>query len=344
MNAFSKESMSANEQRTGLHMPGLHVHGLPDFAATLYGPCAPQLVQGETPTCVCLGNFDGVHLGHRALIDAGIELAHEERLPLVVVTFEPHPLAVLRNDAPQKILDLQHRLEAIDAAGADAVLLLPFSRELAALPPDVFVEEILIRHLRMRRLVLGHDFSMGRNRAGNAETLARLGRETGFAVKQIPPFCLHGQVISSTLIRRCLAEGRVADAAAFLGRPHHVDGLVIHGMARGRTLGFPTANLAPTEVMLPARGVYATYARLSGPEGATLRVPAVTNIGHNPTFGPAACSVESHLLDMNADLYGQRLSIEFVDRLRNEQRFDGPDALCAQIRADVALARAKLCS
>ena len=314
----------------GLPLPGL-------AGARLYGPAARDLLvsTAHTESCVSLGNFDGVHLGHQALLRAGRDLADQRKLPLVVVTFEPHPLAVLSPAPPPRLLEAADRLALIRQAGADAVLMLPFTRELAAQPTETFVRNILCARLGMKELLLGHDFSMGKGRAGTPEVLATLGREIGFGVDQVPPFRLGEVVVSSTLIREELARGHVAEAAALLGRPHSLRGTVAHGLARGRTLGFPTANLTDGAVMRPAVGVYASQIRL---KDGSLH-PAVTNIGHNPTFGPAHLTVESHLLNFSGDLYGQNLCLSFIQRLRGEQRFAGPEALIAQIRADIAAAR-----
>lgn len=304
-------------------------------------------------TCVCIGTFDGVHLGHQALLAAGRERARKAGLTLASVTFEPHPLAVVAPGAvPARLLETRERVALLREAGAEIVLLMPFTPELAALPPERFVRERLLDGLAMRDLVLGYDFSMGRGRAGTPEALIRLGAEDGFTVERVAPYCLQGEVVSSTRIREALGRGEAEGAAAMLGRWHTVWGEVIHGEQWGRLLGFPTANLAPGRVLLPRPGVYATLATFAPPPpGTCLPAPppwrreggfrAVTNVGRNPTFnaGEPPLRVETHLLDGGGDLYGLDMGVAFVARLRDERPFSGPDALKAQIMADVASAR-----
>lgn len=304
---------------------------------------------------VTIGNFDGVHLGHRALLERARERAAREGVPAVAVTFEPHPLEVLTPHAPPRLSATSARLALLEDAGMDLVILVRFTRELAALTPEAFVRRLLLNGLRMRGLSLGHDFSLGRGRAGTPERLAAIGRDNGFSVHTLEPFTVGGTIVSSTRVRELLRSGRPREAAALLGRPHAVRGEVVRGLQRGGPLGFPTANLAPGSVMLPSPGVYATLASLP-PAASPLPVlrgpldpigkaaarmesgitwPAVTNIGRNPTFGPAGLTVETHLLGFSGDLYGKRLEVAFVERLRDEVAFSGPEALVAQIAADV---------
>lgn len=312
-------------------------------------PPALDLTAGSHVT---IGNFDGVHLGHRALLERTRERAAREGVPAVAVTFEPHPLEVLTPHAPPRLSATPARLALLEYAGMDLVLLVRFTREIAALTPEAFVRRLLLNGLRMRRLSLGHDFSLGRGRSGTPERLAAIGRDNGFSVHTLEPFTVNGTIVSSTRVRDLLRDGRPREAAALLGRPHAVRGEVVYGLQRGGPLGFPTANLAPGGVMLPAPGVYATLASLPagasplpvlrGPldgaaaclgSGATW--PAVTNIGRNPTFGPAGLSIETHLLGFSGNLYGKQLEVAFVERLRDEVAFSGPDALVAQIATDV---------
>lgn len=311
-------------------------------------PPALDLTAG---THVTIGNFDGVHLGHRALLERTRERATREGAPAVAVTFEPHPLEVLTPHAPPRLSATSARLALLEDAGMDLVILVRFTREFAALTPEAFVRRLLLDGLRMRRLSLGHDFSLGRGRSGTPERLTAIGRDNGFSVHTLEPFTVNGTIVSSTRVRELLREGRPREAAAFLGRPYAVRGEVVHGLQRGGALGFPTANLTPGSVMLPGPGVYATLASLPpaasplpvlrGPlGGATARMgsgaiwPAVTNIGRNPTFGPAGLSIETHLLGFSGNLYGAQLEVAFVERLRDEVAFSGPEALVAQIAAD----------
>ena len=316
---------------------------------TLSLPPALDLSAG---THVTIGNFDGVHLGHQALLARTRERAAREGCPAVAVTFEPHPLEVLTPHAPPRLTTTPARLALLEAAGMDLVLLVRFTREFAAMTPEAFVRRLLLDGLRMRRLSLGHDFSLGRGRSGTPERLAAIGRSSGFSVHTLAPFTINGATVSSTRVRELLLAGRPREAAALLGRPHAVRGEVVHGLQRGGTLGVPTANLTESGVMLPRPGVYATLASLPpasshlpalhaplGSEAACTASgtvwPAVTNIGHNPTFGPAGLSVETHLLGFSGDLYGRQLEVAFVERLRDEVAFSGPDELVAQIAADV---------
>ncbi|MEG1610572.1 MAG: bifunctional riboflavin kinase/FAD synthetase [Bilophila sp.] len=306
-------------------------------------------------TSVTIGNFDGVHLGHQALLELTRTHAIAGGTLPVAVTFDPHPLEVLTPHAPPRLTTTRERLALLDAAGMALVVLLTFTRELAAMPPDLFVRRILLDGLNMRQLFLGYDFSLGKGRAGTPEVLARLGEHEGFQVDQLPALSVHEDVVSSTRIRELLRLGQVWEASALLGRPYSVRGEVIHGQNRGgRLLGFPTANLAPSPIMLPKPGVYVTLATPSEGQGTGLPAvlssascsantfPAVTNIGHNPTFGPGALTIETHLLDFDQDLYGKQLDVAFVERLRGEISFTGPDMLVAQIRKDTAKARAVL--
>ena len=284
--------------------------------------------------CVTIGNFDGVHQGHRALIRRMRAKAARLGLASVIITFWPHPRCVLAGkNAPALLSSHAERQNLLAATGADALLELPFTRELASLSPEEFVRRILAP-LRTRELVIGYDFSLGRGRAGNYDVLRALGERYGFGVEGVSPVYVDGIVASSTAVRDAVMNGSVARARALLGRPYSLSGPVVHGFGRGRGLGFPTANLARPEVLLPRRGVYATRVRYGGSVW-----PAVTNIGCNPTFGGGRLSIESFLLDGDANLYGREISVAFMARLRDEQTFDSPEMLAARIAVDVAEAR-----
>lgn len=288
------------------------------------------------PAALTIGNFDGVHLGHQALIRRTCAVARAAGERCLVLTFWPHPRAVLGNgQAPPPLTSREERRRRILALGVDVLLELPFTPALAITAPEEFIRQQLMP-LNVHDLLIGHDFSLGRGRSGGPDVLRGLGEKYRFGVEQLEPVLHLGSIISSSRIRRCIAEGDVETAAALLGAYHSCEGPIAHGMGRGTGLGFPTANMTLPDTLLPPPGVYATLARVDGLPGVR---QAVTNIGHNPTFGGAALSVESFLLDAHGDLYGRMLRLEFVARLREERRFDGPDALMRQIGQDVALTR-----
>jgi len=303
---------------------------------------AAARTSASPPTAVTIGNFDGVHLGHQALLAEAHRRAGPTRLT-VALTFMPHPARVLAPaKAPPLIMPIGRRLELLAASGVDAVVIQPFTPEFAAVEADDFVRQILARELGAADVVVGFDFSFGRGRAGNVQRLQSLGDQLGMGVAIIPPVSVDGHPCSSTRIRTLVAAGDLRPAATLLGRPFEVEGTVVRGAARGRSLGFPTANLAPETELAPKLGIYAARARLAdGPGDATAHVAAVS-VGRNPTFeGPAApVTIEAHLLDFTGDLYGRRLRLEMIDWLRDEQKFDSSEALIAQIGADVARVRA----
>lgn len=294
---------------------------------------------GMDAPVLTIGNFDGVHRGHRALIDATRARATELGAPCAVLTFDPAPRDVLRpaNGIP-RIQSLERKLVHLARAGADAVVIQPFDHALAALEPAAFARERLGRDLGIRALVVGHDFRFGRGRSGTADVL----REAlGVPVDEIPaltdPPASTGEPalpVSSSRIRDALGRGDVALAALLLGRPHELVGTVVAGDRRGRTIGFPTANLVPEGGLVPPNGVYAVRVAIDG-----VPVPGVANLGVRPTFDGQGVRLEVHLLSFDADLYGRVLIVELVDRIRDERRFDGIDALVAQIRADAESAR-----
>ncbi len=286
---------------------------------------------------VTIGGFDGVHLGHQALLAAVRRAAQQHRARPVVVTFDPLPRAVLRGRAHNFYLTLAAEKVALLAEhGAQGVLLLPFTRELAAQPGRAFVAA-LHRRLQFPCLCVGYNFALGRNREGDVPALRAWGREMGYSVQVVGPVTVPGVgIVSSSRIREALYQGRVERAARLLGRPYRLSGPVVPGDARGRGLGFPTANVEPdARKVRPANGVYAAWAWVAGQAH-----PAVVNIGHRPTFGAAPRPrVEAHLLDFHGDLYGQTLSLDFLQRLRAERAFPSVDALRAQIARDVQQAR-----
>lgn len=286
---------------------------------------------------VTIGNFDGVHLGHQALIRRTLEVSAREGLTPVVMTFWPHPRQVLfpeRGHMP--LTTREDRFALLEGLGVPFVLELPFTRELASLDAGTFVQTIL-EPMRLRRLVVGYDFTLGRNRGGQVSVLRELGALTGFTVEQLEPVLVEGTVVSSTSLRGLIGQGDVARAAKLLGRFHGFCGEVVHGEGRGAGLGFPTANQRKPEVVLPVEGVYATRATLDGHTW-----PAVTCVGRKPTFGDNELGVETFLLEDGQDLYGRMMRLEFVARVRGEERFASVDALKQRIAQDVKDARSLL--
>ncbi len=287
---------------------------------------------------VTIGSFDGVHRGHQSIIRQLVQEAQSAAAPAAVVTFFPHPAIVLRG--PNTVFYLtspEERAALLAGLGVDVVVTLPFDRELASQSPPEFMQ-MLSDHLGLRQLWVGNNFALGRNRSGNIETLKQIGEQMNFSVEVVQPIINgNGELISSSNIRRLLAEGDVQRAAELLGRWYAVAGKIIHGDGRGKSLGIPTANLDFwPERALPARGVYATrfwWGQQS--------FQAVTNVGVNPTFAnqPPRPRVETHVMDFNQDLYGQEARLEFITHLRPEQRFASAAELVQQIQADVTHAR-----
>lgn len=285
---------------------------------------------GAVRPVVTIGNFDGVHRGHQALVSAARELAGPHGR-VCVLTFDPSPREVLQGVRQPALQPIDERVAALGQAGADEVVVQPFSTDLAALSAEDFCATVLLSDLDAGGLVVGWDFRFGRGRAGDVDLLRRL---SGVPVVQVSGVEVDGDVVSSSRVRRLVAEGDVVGAARLLGRPHRVSGRVVHGDARGRQLGFPTANLVSDSWLLPAHGVYAVRVDVDGAQ-----VDGVANLGVRPTFAGRQLRVEVHLLDFAADLYDRTLRVAFVARVREERAFAGLDALVAQIADDVASAR-----
>ncbi len=304
-------------------------------------------IPADLPGCVVtLGNFDGVHRGHRAVLAELLAQARDRGVPAVALTFDPHPLAVLHPDkAPGLITSLEHRLSLLRDAGVDAVLVLEFTRDFASLTPADFVEQVFVDGLGARAVVVGRDTRFGVRNSGDVSTLLELGERFGFEVVTVGDVGADGAHTrwSSTQVRELLADGDVGGASAVLGRPHRVSGVVVHGDHRGRELGYPTANLEQACVgLIPADGVYAGWLVRSGlPAGAPdATLPAAISIGTNPTFDGQQRRVEAYVLDRDdLDLYDESVTIEFVARLRPTLRFDSVDELLAQMADDVARSR-----
>jgi riboflavin kinase/FMN adenylyltransferase len=294
-----------------------------------------------TRGALAIGNFDGVHLGHQALFKA----AQTAGGPLAALTFEPHPARVLAPQyAPPLICEHPRKLELLAAQGVTDLVEQPFDAAFAGTPPARFVEMLVATGVS--EVVVGHDFTYGKGRSGTVETLREGLQQGSVRLRVIPPVAVNGLVCSSTKIREFVLEGRLEAANMLLGRPFDVDGEVVRGVGRGRKLGVPTANLRTTNELLPAIGVYAVRARIDGEPGV---LGGAANLGLNPTFrenaalaggqGQPPLSLEVHLFEFDRDIYGRRLRVEFVSRLREERRFPGIEALKAQIAADIASAR-----
>ncbi len=316
----------------------------------------PHLSEGA---CVTWGNFDGVHLGHQKLLNHVVTSAHQQGSASVVITFYPHPLQVVGTTPP--IITCMHtKLELIADMGLDFAVVLPFTNELAALEPEDFVHKVLAGPLNTKKIIMGYSSFFGKGRRGSATLLSNMGKSLNFSVEQLPPVLFGGSVVSSTRVRKLIAEGNVKLVAPLLGRNHFVEGYVVRGRGLGRQLGFPTLNvhpgLYPTNMsvfgdeqklqddpgegggMIPCPGVYAAYTEVAGK-----LLPSVVSIGTNPTFehthGKLNQTLESHILDFNRDIYGQNVRIHFKSFLRPTSRFNTPAQLIAQIKLDVQKAR-----
>jgi riboflavin kinase/FMN adenylyltransferase len=289
-------------------------------------------------TVVTVGSFDGVHRGHQVVLSQLAQRAAERGTRSVLVTFDPHPLEVVNPSvAPHLLYVGDEKLEVLAESGVDYVAVVPFTRELASLDAAQFVDQVLVGRFRVAHLLMGHDHAFGRNRSGNPEVLQQLGQTRDFSVEIIAPVTGgSGQSVSSTFIRRAVAGGDLVHAAEGLGRPYAVGGRVSHGEARGRLLGFPTINvpLESERKLLPPQGVYAV--RVQSAHGT---FGGMMNLGPRPTFGDHSMSLEVHLFDVSADFYGMRVRIDFMSRLRDILKFDGVDALVAQLRRDELDAR-----
>jgi riboflavin kinase / FMN adenylyltransferase len=285
---------------------------------------------------LALGNFDGVHRGHRKILDRMRRVAGERGATAVVMTFDPHPPRVVRPDkAPALLMTKAQKLEALEEAGVQGTAIVRFTPELSRWNPETFVRTVLVEWLHVSEVWVGANFLFGRDRAGNFSMLRTLGARYGFRTEKIDPVRYKDFVVSSTRVRRLVSEGRVDEAGALLGHQYFIDGTVMRGDQRGRTLGFPTANLCTENELLPPHGVYATTARL----GAIV-YPSVTNIGTRPTVDASGrTTIETHVFGVNRDLYGTIVRVGFVQRLRDERAFESLDALRAQIDADCRRAR-----
>ncbi|GAB4222452.1 MAG: bifunctional riboflavin kinase/FAD synthetase [Acidobacteriota bacterium] len=283
------------------------------------------------PVIATCGNFDGVHLGHQAIMRRIRERADASGGLATVITFHPHPMRVLAPDrAPRLMLTEEQKLAELERLGVDAVVILPFDREIAAMPAEEFARRVLAEELGVREIHVGPDFRFGRGRVGDVGLLTRLGTELGFEAHAVPPVIDGGERVSASRIRRELAAGRVEEAARLLGRPFTLVGTIVHGEGRGHKQLLPTANLAPENEFVPERGVYVTRTRWNGQQWHGL-----TNVGIRPTFGGRRVTIETFLSGFAGDLYGRRVELAFLARLRPEHRFDTPQQLMEQIWRDI---------
>ena len=297
---------------------------------------------------VTIGVFDGVHRGHRLIVARAAEIAGNLGLPLVVVTFDPHPDEVVRPGShPPLLCTPRYRVELLGSLGADAVCVLPFTQEFSQLPAEEFVRAVLVDGLHASAVVIGENFRFGHKAAGNVALLGELGEKYEFTAEGVALLTDGGGTVSSSRIRALLAAGEVAAAARELCRPHRVEGIVVRGHQRGRALGFPTANAEPPpNTAIPADGIYAGWLASLDTDGTELeRWPAAISVGTNPTFEGSDRTVEAYALDRDdLDLYGMHVAVEFTERIRGQVRFDSVDDLIAQMRQDVAVARQILTS
>jgi riboflavin kinase/FMN adenylyltransferase len=294
-------------------------------------PHAPKL-QGSVVT---MGNFDGIHLGHQALIDGAVEDARSSRIPSVVLTFEPHPLQVLAPErAPKMLLSHKDKMELLRSLGVDVVMIQHFDLQFAKLAAEEFVRVVLLDRLKAAKIWVGKDLRFGQGRKGGVDDLLRWGTEAGFQVGIVEPILVDGVRVSSSRIRQLITAGKVDQARSLLGRYHFVSGRVVTGHQRGRDLGFPTANISGRTEVLPADGIYATLLHLG--ERTLL---SVSSVGLNPTFGAGPRTIESHILNFHEDIYGAHVKLAFVKKIRDEKKFASTDELANQIRGDVASAQ-----
>jgi riboflavin kinase / FMN adenylyltransferase len=284
----------------------------------------------ENPTSATIGNFDGVHVGHKKIIDSVKKEALEKGLSSCVITFHPHPQKVLQNIDVPLLVPIRERLKLLERQGVDYVACYTFTRELSQISATDFITDTLVGKLNLKHLIVGPDFSFGRKREGNAELLRVMGEKLGFETRVLEPAVIDGRIVSSSAVRNFVREGDVREASQFLGYDFYIEGQIIEGERRGRQIGFPTLNLDTDWDILPRVGVYATRVYIEEE-----KKESITNVGYRPTFGSDGLLVETHIFDFDRDVYGKRVRVEFIERVRDEQKFDGPDALVDQINKDV---------
>jgi len=284
----------------------------------------------ENPTSATIGNFDGVHIGHKKIISSVKKEAVEKGLSSCVITFHPHPQKVLQNIDVPLLVPIGERLKLLEREGVDYVACYTFTRELSKISAKDFITDTLVGKLNLKHLIVGPDFSFGRKREGNARLLKIMGEEYGFETKVLGPTLIDDEVVSSSAVRNLVRDGNVKKASKFLGYDFYIEGRVKEGERRGTQIGFPTLNLDTDWDILPKVGVYATRAYIDEEHKES-----ITNVGYRPTFGSDELLVETHVFDFDRDIYGKSVRVEFVDRVRDEKKFDGADALVEQIKKDV---------
>lgn len=292
---------------------------------------------GKLPNpAITIGNFDGVHWGHRALFDKVKDWADKLQGQSIVMTFHPHPMEVMApGNGPRFITRHRRKLELIEASGISTTIVVPFSKEFANISARAFVQSILVDKIGAKAVIVGHDYRFGRNREGDISLLRELGDALGFKVEMVSGIEMDGIVVSSTIIRQLIRSGNLPEANKLLGRPYEISGTVVPGRHRGgRLLGFPTANIRMNDQVPPKLGVYVVEVEVAG-----VVYGGAANLGYNPTFGDTELSLEAHILDFSDNIYGQPITVKFIDRIRDEKRFSGVEALIEQIRQDVDLAR-----
>ena len=288
-------------------------------------------------TVVALGNFDGVHLGHQKIIERTVRSANAMGLKSAVFTFSNHPSSVLGKGEPVKnILYNEEKVHIIEEMGVDYLINVPFTRDILSMPPEQFVKDILVDHLRIREAYCGFNYTFGYKASGTPEVLMHEGLQHGFGIHVQEPFTIDGIVVSSTHIRQLISEGRMEEVAKFMGRMYSVGGDVIIGNQLGRTIGFPTMNQTIDDTMVtPPNGVYITYCTLEG-----VRYPSITNVGNKPTVGDFGKNIETHVFNFNEEVYGKHIHVEFVRRTRPEKKFGSVEELQKQIQSDCIAAKA----
>jgi riboflavin kinase/FMN adenylyltransferase len=284
----------------------------------------------DSPTSATIGNFDGVHIGHKRILSAVKETAGKKGLSSCVITFHPHPQKVLQNIDIPLLMPIRERLRLLEQEGIDFVACYTFTKDMSKITAKDFISEILVGRLKIKHLIIGPDFAFGRKREGNAELLKAMGQAYDFETTVVGPVFIDNEIVSSSAIRNSLREGDTKRAARFLGYFYYIEGDVTEGEKRGRRIGYPTANLSTDWDMLPKTGVYATRAYIDGD-----KLDSITNIGYRPTFGNNKLLIETHIFDFNSDIYGKRLRLEFIERIRDEKRFESVGALVAEIGMDV---------
>jgi phosphoribosyl 1,2-cyclic phosphate phosphodiesterase len=336
VDAAEEEASSARDEprETSVSVGGTNTPRFSTFTSS--EAWASRFASFGQSSVLAIGSFDGIHLGHQAVLRSTVERARALKAVATVLTFDPSPRKVLRPEtAPPHLSTMEQRLDCFKAMGLEAVVVLPFTLELSRLSPEEFVLQILVRNLRIKAVFVGEDFRFGHRQAGDVKLLRELGTEHGFEVAVLPPVVYRGEVVSSTLIRREVADGDVSHAARLLGRPFALSGEIITGTGTGRRFTFPTLNLVAEQGLLPGRGVYITRTCLNREEHSHR---SVTNIGMRPTFDGSALSVETHLLDVQLPATPKRMEVRFWKRLRDEKKFSGPEELRAQIARDIASA------